>query len=105
VVVGRLQQPSWTAEVGTSSLPGGLWLAAIPAQAGSFPLLDDGFVQMPQVGTSAPLGMTLTLGMFVDSHHPHPSPRRHADRRRPPTQSTLGAILPADRSRVILLLG
>jgi hypothetical protein len=51
----------------------GLWLAAVPAQAGSF-LFHDRFVDVPQVGAPAPLGTMLVLGVFVDSHHPHPSP-------------------------------
>ena len=49
---------------GSASPSGGLWLAAVPAQAGSF-LFHDRFVDVAEVGASAPFGMGLVLVVAV----------------------------------------
>jgi hypothetical protein len=91
---GLMQVP----EVSTS-YPFGVGLVLVVAvlrkTAYAFLLLD-GFVHMPEVSPSRPFRMTLMVRVLVDPHRPH-LPRRYADRRRRPTRSTLGAILPASR--------
>jgi hypothetical protein len=57
------RRPRAPAEVGASS-SGGLWLAAVRAQAGSFLFLD-GFVDVPEVGAPAPFGMGLVLVVAI----------------------------------------